>query len=187
MRQALHRHSVQLSRLLKHLHNVQNARRRDSECDGCSRQLISAVDFWICRIQPMCRGRDAPSTLHSLSQLTVPEQARSTDDDGMTTAIGPTELAFGEHAKGDASLPSWNEGPTKKSIIDFVHGVTTSGGPQFVRPEERIAVFDNDGTLWSEMPAYFQLSFVFDRLKALAPQHPNGATSHSTLRFCRAT
>jgi phosphoglycolate phosphatase-like HAD superfamily hydrolase len=120
----------------------------------------------------MCRGRDAPSTLHSLSQLTVPEQARSTDDDGMTTAIGPTELAFGEHAKGDASLPSWNEGPTKKSIIDFVHGVTTSGGPQFVRPEERIAVFDNDGTLWSEMPAYFQLSFVFDRLKALAPQHP---------------
>jgi hypothetical protein len=105
----------------------------------------------------------------------------------MTTAIGPTELAFGEHAKGDASLPSWNEGPTKKSIIDFVHGVTTSGGPQFVRPEEQIAVFDNDGTLWSEMPAYFQLSFVFDRLKALAPQYPNGATSHSTLRFCRAT
>jgi phosphoserine phosphatase len=69
-------------------------------------------------------------------------------------------------------LPSWNEGPTKQSILDFVHGVTTPGGPKFVRPEERIAVFDNDGTLWSEQPFYFQFAFVFDRLKAMAPQHP---------------
>jgi phosphoserine phosphatase len=69
-------------------------------------------------------------------------------------------------------LPSWNEGSTKKSILDFVRGVTTAGGSAFVRPEERIAVFDNDGTLWSEQPFYFQLSFVFDRLKAMAPEHP---------------
>jgi phosphoserine phosphatase len=69
-------------------------------------------------------------------------------------------------------LPSWNEGSTKKSILEFVRGVTTAGGPSFVKPEERIAVFDNDGTLWSEQPIAFQLAFVFDRLKAMAPRHP---------------
>lgn len=90
----------------------------------------------------------------------------------MTTAISPTVLAFGEYTEGKLPLPSWNQGPAKESIINFVRGVTTAGGVHFVKPEERIAVFDNDGTLWSEMPAYFQLAFVFDRLKALAPQHP---------------
>jgi hypothetical protein len=72
---------------------------------------------------------------------------------------------------GSDSLPSWNEGSTKRSILDFVRGVTT-GGPHFVKPEERIAVFDNDGTLWSEQPFYFQVAFVLDRMKAMAPQHP---------------
>jgi phosphoglycolate phosphatase-like HAD superfamily hydrolase len=90
----------------------------------------------------------------------------------MTTAISPTTLALGEYPQGPAPLPSWNEGSAKQSIIDFVRAVTTTGHPHFVKPKERIAVFDNDGTLWSEMPAYFQLAFVFDRLKALAPQHP---------------
>jgi phosphoglycolate phosphatase-like HAD superfamily hydrolase len=71
-----------------------------------------------------------------------------------------------------APLPSWNEGATKKSIVDFVRAVTMEGSPQFVKPEKRIAVFDNDGTLWSEYPMYFQFAFVFDRLKAMAPQHP---------------
>jgi hypothetical protein len=69
-------------------------------------------------------------------------------------------------------LPSWNEGFTKRSILNFVRGVTTADGPQFVNPEERIAVFDNDGTLWSEQPFYFQFAFVLDRMKAMAPQHP---------------
>jgi phosphoglycolate phosphatase-like HAD superfamily hydrolase len=90
----------------------------------------------------------------------------------VTTAISPTTLASEERAQAEALLPSWNEGSTKQSIIDFVRGVTTTGDVHFVKPDERIAVFDNDGTLWSEMPAYFQLAFVFDRLKALAPQHP---------------
>ncbi len=107
-----------------------------------------------------------------LSIVTVPGRPRSSDDDGVTTAISPTTFASGDRAQGEAQLPSWNEGATRQSIIDFVRGVTTAGGPQFVKPEERIAVFDNDGTLWSEMPAYFQLAFVFDRLRALAPQHP---------------
>lgn len=69
-------------------------------------------------------------------------------------------------------LPSWNEGSAKKSILEFVRGVTTAGMPSFVKPEERIAVFDNDGTLWSEQPFYFQVAFVVDRLKAMAPEHP---------------
>ena len=86
--------------------------------------------------------------------------------------MSPTTLASEERAQAEAPLPSWNEGPTKQNILNFVRRVTTTGDAHFVKPEERIAVFDNDGTLWSEMPAYFQLAFVFDRLKALAPQHP---------------
>ncbi len=69
-------------------------------------------------------------------------------------------------------LPSWNDGEAKKSIIQFVAKVTKEGGPDFVPPAGRIAVFDNDGTLWCEQPAYFQLLFAMDRVKALASQHP---------------
>ena len=76
---------------------------------------------------------------------------------------------------GDA-LPSWNDGPAKRPILEFVNRVTQSGSPDFVAPEERIATFDNDGTLLSEQPAYFQLFFAMDRVKALAPQHPEWKT-----------
>ena len=69
-------------------------------------------------------------------------------------------------------LPSWNEGKSKKSIVDFVAKVTKPGSPDFVPPAERIATFDNDGTLWAEQPLYFQLLFGIDRIKELAPQHP---------------
>lgn len=69
-------------------------------------------------------------------------------------------------------LPSWNDGPAKQSIIAFVEKVTKPGSPDFVPVSERIATFDNDGTLWSEQPAPVQFYFVADRVKALAPQHP---------------
>jgi len=69
-------------------------------------------------------------------------------------------------------LPSWREGKTKQAIVQFVNEVTAGGGPHYVRPTERIAVFDNDGTLWAEQPMYVQLAFVLDRVKALAPRHP---------------
>jgi hypothetical protein len=69
-------------------------------------------------------------------------------------------------------LPSWNDGVAKKSITDFVARVTKEGGPDFVAVPERIATFDNDGTLWTEHPYYFQLAFAIDRIKAMAPQHP---------------
>ena len=70
------------------------------------------------------------------------------------------------------ALPSWNDGAAKKPIVEFVGNVTKQDSPEFVPITERIAVFDNDGTLWAEQPMYFQLSFALDRVKALAPQHP---------------
>jgi len=70
------------------------------------------------------------------------------------------------------SLPSWNDGAAKQSIVEFIAKVTKEGGPDYVRPGERIATFDNDGTLWCEQPMYVQLAFVLDRVKALSPKHP---------------
>ncbi|MGH9462419.1 MAG: HAD family hydrolase [Vicinamibacteria bacterium] len=81
-------------------------------------------------------------------------------------------LAAARPAGTQDSLPSWNDGAVKQSIVRFVADVTTAGGPRFVPLPERIAVFDNDGTLWSEQPMYFQLAFALDRVKATAPQHP---------------
>lgn len=69
-------------------------------------------------------------------------------------------------------LPSWNDGPTKQAIVAFITDVTREGSPDFVPPQDRIATFDNDGTLWTEQPAYTQLVFALDRVRALAPQHP---------------
>ena len=73
-------------------------------------------------------------------------------------------------------LPSWNDGPSRTAIVEFVRAVTRSGGPDFVAADERIAVFDNDGTLWSEQPLYFQMIFALDQVKAMAPQHPEWKT-----------
>jgi phosphoserine phosphatase len=70
-----------------------------------------------------------------------------------------------------AVLPSWNDTAPKKDIIAFVERVTQPGSPDFVVPAERIAVFDNDGTLWAEQPMYFQFLFAFDHVKAMAPEH----------------
>jgi hypothetical protein len=77
---------------------------------------------------------------------------------------------------GVGSLPSWNDGAAKKSVFEFVAKVTKEGGADFVPPAERIAVFDNDGTLWCEQPLPVQLYFALDRVKALAPQHPEWKT-----------
>ena len=74
--------------------------------------------------------------------------------------------------KSSDILPSWNDGKAKQSIIDFVNDVTNESSPNYVKPADRIATFDNDGTLWSEQPYYFQLAFALDRIKAMAPDHP---------------
>ena len=73
-------------------------------------------------------------------------------------------------------LPSWNDSESKEAIVRFVTGVTLEGGPDFVAPAERIAVFDNDGTLWSEKPVPFQLLFALDQVKAMAADHPEWKT-----------
>ncbi|MEE8513443.1 MAG: HAD family hydrolase [Gammaproteobacteria bacterium] len=83
-------------------------------------------------------------------------------------------LVFATLAKAQTNdpLPSWNEGASKQAITQFVKDVSTAGGSRFVPSAQRIAVFDNDGTLWSEQPMYFQLAFALDRVKVLAPMHP---------------
>jgi phosphoglycolate phosphatase-like HAD superfamily hydrolase len=90
------------------------------------------------------------------------------------TIVGAVLASGTVAAQGAASdaLPSWNDSSAKQAIVDFVSRVTAEGGPDFVPPEERIAVFDNDGTLWAEQPIYFQVQFALARIKALAPQHP---------------
>jgi phosphoglycolate phosphatase-like HAD superfamily hydrolase len=78
----------------------------------------------------------------------------------------------GAGAAPDDPLPSWCEGAAKSAIMNFVARVTTADSPDYVAPEERIAAFDNDGTLWAERPYYFQLAFALDQVKTLAPLHP---------------
>ncbi|MEA1950180.1 MAG: HAD family hydrolase [Planctomycetota bacterium] len=83
---------------------------------------------------------------------------------------------FSSHCLAADPLPSWNNGPVKEAIVSFVKRVATKDSPDYVPPAERIATFDNDGTLWSEKPVYFQLMFAIDRVKQIAPQHPEWKT-----------
>ncbi|PWB74220.1 MAG: haloacid dehalogenase [Holophagae bacterium] len=85
-------------------------------------------------------------------------------------------LAVAPAACAADPLPSWNDGAARQSIVRFVERATKAGSPELVPPDGRIAVFDNDGTLWAEQPMYFQLAFALDRVTALAPQHPEWPT-----------
>jgi hypothetical protein len=87
---------------------------------------------------------------------------------GLAVSLGWSVLASAQ----DDPLPSWNDTAARRAIVDFVGRVTKAGGPDFVAPAERIATFDNDGTLWVEQPMYVQMAFALDRVKALAPLHP---------------
>ena len=69
-------------------------------------------------------------------------------------------------------LASWNDGPARQAIVRFVNDVTTPGSAKYVAAADRIAVFDNDGTLWAEQPLYFQLAFMLDQVRRAAPRHP---------------
>jgi phosphoserine phosphatase len=94
----------------------------------------------------------------------------------VTTALALALALATTPARAADVLPSWNDGATKQSIVAFVAKVTKQGSPDFAPPAERIAVFDNDGTLWAEQPMYVQGLFAMDRVKALAPQHPEWKT-----------
>ena len=89
----------------------------------------------------------------------------------LVAVVSLVVLASGASAETDA-LPSWNDGPTKQSIVEFVARVTKDGGPDYVKPDDRVAVFDNDGTLWIEQPMYNQFVFAIDEVKAKANEHP---------------
>ena len=81
-------------------------------------------------------------------------------------------VAIASAAAAADALPSWRDGKAKQAIVRFVEEVTEKGGTAFIPPAERFAVFDNDGTLWIEQPMYVQLAFALDRIKTLAPAHP---------------
>ena len=90
---------------------------------------------------------------------------------GLSLLLGACAPMAGAPTAADP-LPSWNDGPARQRIVAFVQAVGTEGGKDYVAPAERVAVFDNDGTLWLEYPMYTQMRFVLDRIRQLAPQHP---------------
>ncbi|MCP4780292.1 MAG: haloacid dehalogenase-like hydrolase [Hyphomicrobium sp.] len=95
----------------------------------------------------------------------------------LRVVFGVVVLLFAQTAVAASDpLSSWNDGPAKKAILEFVAAVTDENGKDYVPAEERIAVFDNDGTLWVEYPMYTQVLFALDRVKKLAPQHPEWKT-----------
>jgi hypothetical protein len=122
------------------------------------------------------RGRGITTTVaskHAPRGITVRTTPRAT----VVAFAVVFATAFSAAARAADPLPSWSDGKAKQSIVAFVEKVTTPGSPDFVPVPERVAVFDNDGTLWCEQPAPVQLYFVVDRVKALAPQHPEWKTA----------
>jgi phosphoglycolate phosphatase-like HAD superfamily hydrolase len=91
---------------------------------------------------------------------------------GLTVSAAAVLTAATALAPGPDPLPSWSDGSAKRAILDFVSEVSADGRASFVPVEDRIVVFDNDGTLWAEQPFYVQVFFAIDRVKALAPEHP---------------
>jgi phosphoglycolate phosphatase-like HAD superfamily hydrolase len=121
-----------------------------------------------------------PEKRTTKSKITGPHSsrrvARFTPMTSTPLAALACALSFLTTVRGAEPLPSWNDTAPKQAIVAFVDKVTREGSPDFVPPEQRIATFDNDGTLWCEQPMYFQLLFALDRVKALAPQHPEWKT-----------
>ena len=115
-----------------------------------------------------CRAQRHPFLIHLPRSLTM----KLFSFDLIIALVGVVVTLATTNAYAADPLPSWNDGKVKESIIDFVEKVTKEGSSDFVAANERIATFDNDGTLWSEQPIYFQLQFAMDRVKQLAPQHP---------------
>ncbi|MBP8291249.1 MAG: DPP IV N-terminal domain-containing protein [Caldilineaceae bacterium] len=95
----------------------------------------------------------------------------------LTRCLGEEQAPAGSVAAALDPLPSWNPGPTKNTVLQFVADVTDAAGPSYVAPADRIAVFDNDGTLWTEKPVVPQAAFIFQRIAELAPEHPEWQTT----------
>jgi len=129
-------------------------------------------------IKVLTLAQEDPTTMTIPTQLDAAFLLRRMNRPAMNFSIlfSITIVACAIPAQADP-LPSWNSTGAKSAIISFVKRVTTEGTPDFVPPAHRIATFDNDGCLWSEQPMYFQAAFIFDRVKALAPQHPEWKTT----------
>src|SRR5262249_31437507 len=124
-----------------------------------SNRLLALALAFVASLVAGCTAREPP-----------PDPGASPAGAASPTAQRP---AAGAPTAADVDpLPSWNSGAAKDAIVAFVARVTREDGPDFVPPSERIAAFDNDGTLWSEKPIYVQLAFALDRVRALAPKHP---------------
>ena len=142
-------------------------------------EIVGYVEQFV----PKSSGKDyMPHVTLGVAHEDFVKQLKAEPTEGFTfKAVGVAVYQLGnfgtaakklwEYTPGEP-LASWNDGEPKQSILDFVHRVTTKGSPDFVPVAERVAVFDNDGTLWSEQPLPFQLFFALDRIRALAPQHP---------------
>ena len=127
--------------------------------------LVVAVSLWAVSgcCHPTCPASQATAGQENLS----PGGAESSPEFAQVPPV--QEMAD--------PLPSWNDGPLKDRLWTFVRNASADGSPGFIPREERIAVFDNDGTLWSEKPMYFQMLFALDRVRALAPEHPEWTTT----------
>ncbi len=111
-----------------------------------------------------------------MRRLTMDTLRRLRFADAWSTVVAMALLALALPAQAAEFLASWTDGPDKARIVEFVQQVTDPTSRSYVPPSARIAVFDNDGTLWGEQPMYVQLAFIVDRVKALAPQHPEWRT-----------
>ncbi|MBI2740476.1 MAG: haloacid dehalogenase-like hydrolase [Rhodospirillales bacterium] len=149
-------------------------RRRCTELSGCS--VVAAIVSAVC---PCVDAGAIPFSAALLpARLAVLQEAdlQRRSFIGGFVASAFSLRAVPSWAQGDP-LPSWNDGPAKQSIVDFVTRTTTIGSRDWVPVPERIATFDNDGTLWTEQPMYFQMIFALDRIKAMASRHPEWRTT----------
>ena len=119
--------------------------------------------------------RNLKSRIFTLAALLLVGLNLSCSSNPTPPAASPAPSTAGPAAE-TSPLPSWNDGPAKQAIVDFVKTTTDKNNPKFVPPEDRIATFDQDGTMWVEQPIYSQVLFAFDRAVALAPQHPEWKT-----------
>lgn len=142
--------------------------RRPSFCTRCKIGLPNWIE------NPKALNRTGRLLRGAVREFTA-ERDMHMKPKGKRILIGLVAVAFAvvsTSAFAQDPLPSWREGPARNAIMSFVQRVTTPGGAEYVPPAERIAVFDNDGTLWGEQPMYVQLLFAIDRVKALVPKHP---------------
>jgi hypothetical protein len=136
---------------------------------GPSRNLASGTLRAVTPLLPSIKGEDIMKPIRA--SFGVNRCALLMFAAAFSILLGPALLMSGQAQAQTDPLPAWNDGASKRAIVEFVARVTRRGGPDFVAPAERIATFDNDGTLWAEHPTYVQLAFTLDRVKAMEAQH----------------